>query len=47
MIVSKFTRNGTVAAMALKAKGITGIGVRWFAVFLGRLGLGRVVKFSR
>ena len=46
MIFAKFTRNGTVAAMALEAKGITGIGVRWFAVFLGHLGLQRVVNFS-
>ena len=46
MIVAKFTRSGTIAATALEAKGITGYGVRWFAGFLGRLGLQHVVNFS-
>ena len=45
MIAAKFTRTGTIAATALEAKGLTGYGIRWFAGFLERLGLKKVIYF--
>ena len=46
MIVAKLTRTGSLAATILENKGITGYGVRWFADFLCRLGIDKVISFS-